>query len=220
MESRIFTNGSRFVNDESHQVKTPPCFCTNHVHNNHRVRSKSSNNHEVLNNGFPGEECDSVSKFESRIPSSRNVHSDKNAAINKSWSSNKHTLHNNGFTRAECDSVSQLPSIRNMQPDMCAQLYKSNSPNTHCISNNGLTWDECDSMSQMPPTRSLQSDMFSEINNVSAFVHGPGGSQGTDMSEFNLKVQTIDSPNDKQLTDWNGVMQDLFYNLDTVDMGM
>lgn len=208
MESRIYTNGSRFLNDyESHEVKIPHCVCTNHVHNNHKV------------NGFTEKEGDSVCKFESRIPYTRNLHVDTNAVINKPRSSNKQNNYILGFTRG-CDSVSQLPSIRNIPSAMCAELIKSNSSNKHCISNNRFTWTECNSMSQMSPTRCLQSDMFSEISNVSAFVHGLGGSQGTDMSEFKPMVQCNDSSKDNQLTDWNGVMQDLFYNLDMVDMGM
>ena len=65
-----------------------------------------------------------------------------------------------------------------------------------------------------------QTDIFAEINNVSAFVPGPGGGLGTDMSVFNPKVHSRDSSREKQHTDWNGVMQDLFYNLDNVDLGM
>lgn len=79
------------------------------------------------------------------------------------------------------------------------------------------------SVSRASSTRSLPSvpsdDIFADINNVSAFVYGPGGSDGTDMSQFNPKTKVNDNDKDKQLTDWNGVMQDLFYNLDNVDLG-
>lgn len=89
------------------------------------------------------------------------------------------------------------------------------------VANNGFTHARSDSFPCMESiNHSLQTDIFADINNVSAFITGPGGSLGTDMSQFNPRVQYQDSCREKQHTDWNGVMQDLFYNLDNVDLGM
>lgn len=58
-------------------------------------------------------------------------------------------------------------------------------------------------------------DIFATINNVSAFV--PQGSKGgvVDMAKFN----NAQDEKENQNTNWQGVMTDLFYNLDNVDLG-
>lgn len=89
------------------------------------------------------------------------------------------------------------------------------------VSDNGHTRVRSDSVPYLDSaTRSLHADIFADINNVSAFITGPGGSVGTDMSRFNPRSHNnCDVTSDeRQHTDWNGVMQDLFYNLDNVDL--
>lgn len=62
-------------------------------------------------------------------------------------------------------------------------------------------------------------DMFATINNVSAFVSNGGQGKVIDMAKFNGNGNTGDEEKDKQHTDWPGVMTDLFYNLDNIDLG-
>ncbi|XP_052255152.1 uncharacterized protein LOC127860885 [Dreissena polymorpha] len=74
----------------------------------------------------------------------------------------------------------------------------------------------------------LDEDIFATINNVSAFVTKTGSEKGRDMSEFNSKnVPVSDTVSfgkrsnnsaENQTKTWNGVMQDLFYNMDNVDL--
>ena len=61
-------------------------------------------------------------------------------------------------------------------------------------------------------------DMFANINNVSAFV--PNGNKGKviDMAKFHGQADTEDAVKEKN-TNWSGVMTDLFYNLDGIDLG-
>lgn len=63
-----------------------------------------------------------------------------------------------------------------------------------------------------------EEDMFANINNVSAFVTNAGQRKAIDMAKFNSNANSRDDPGD-QHTDWQGVLTDLFYNLDNVDLG-